>query len=221
MTGLDGALPSHPPRPSRPPRHPRPTRPPVRTLVQIRTPVQVRRCSGLVCVETRGWKAVGFKADERGRTVDVHALRHTFGTQLSKAGVPWWTAQAAVPDLRRGGVREYRVVFGCEEDPGLDRCPRCGRRDVAPVAAARSNPSRRRSGRHDVPDCHRLMRFFEPSRPLSASVPIDSTTPWPGAQLCERRPVHPSNWARSPVLWRTGTGSATGKRAIARTDRGA
>jgi len=36
------------------------------------------------------------KEDERGRTVDVHALRHTFGTHLSRAGVPPRTAQAAM-----------------------------------------------------------------------------------------------------------------------------
>jgi hypothetical protein len=36
------------------------------------------------------------KADERGRTVDVHALRHTFGTLLSKAGVAPRTAEAAM-----------------------------------------------------------------------------------------------------------------------------
>ena len=36
------------------------------------------------------------KRDERGRTIDVHALRHTFGTHLSKAGVPLRTAQAAM-----------------------------------------------------------------------------------------------------------------------------
>ncbi len=34
--------------------------------------------------------------DERGRTVDVHALRHTFGTLLSKGGVLPRTAQAAM-----------------------------------------------------------------------------------------------------------------------------
>ncbi len=34
--------------------------------------------------------------DERGRTVDVHALRHTFGTLLSKGGVSPRTAQAAM-----------------------------------------------------------------------------------------------------------------------------
>ena len=32
----------------------------------------------------------------RGRTIDIHALRHTFGTHLSKAGVPLRTAQAAM-----------------------------------------------------------------------------------------------------------------------------
>ncbi len=36
------------------------------------------------------------KRDERGRTVDVHALRHTFGTHLSKNGVAPRTAQAAM-----------------------------------------------------------------------------------------------------------------------------
>jgi site-specific recombinase XerD len=37
------------------------------------------------------------KRDDRGRTVDVHALRHTFGTHLSKNGVAPRTAQAAMP----------------------------------------------------------------------------------------------------------------------------
>ncbi len=36
------------------------------------------------------------KEDECGRTVDLHALRHTFGTHLSKNGVPPRTAQAAL-----------------------------------------------------------------------------------------------------------------------------
>jgi len=33
---------------------------------------------------------------ERARTVDLHALHHTFGTHLSKNGVPPRTAQAAM-----------------------------------------------------------------------------------------------------------------------------
>jgi hypothetical protein len=48
-------------------------------------------------------KAFIDKRDERGRTIDVHALRTTFGTHLSKGGVPLRTAQAAMrhskPDL--------------------------------------------------------------------------------------------------------------------------
>ncbi len=36
------------------------------------------------------------KRDERGRVLDVHALRHTFGTWLSKGGVAPRTAQAAM-----------------------------------------------------------------------------------------------------------------------------
>ena len=36
------------------------------------------------------------KRDERGRTVDVHAMRHTFGSLLSKGGVAPRTAQAAM-----------------------------------------------------------------------------------------------------------------------------
>ncbi len=36
------------------------------------------------------------KTDARGRTVDVHAMRHTFGTLLSKGGVTPRTAQAAM-----------------------------------------------------------------------------------------------------------------------------
>jgi len=36
------------------------------------------------------------KRDERGRTIDVHALRTTFGTLLSKGGVMLRTAQAAM-----------------------------------------------------------------------------------------------------------------------------
>jgi integrase len=52
--------------------------------------------AGLARVEKRGGKEIVIKTDDRGRTIDVHALRHTFGTHLSKAGVPLRTAQAAM-----------------------------------------------------------------------------------------------------------------------------
>lgn len=52
--------------------------------------------AGLARIEMRCGKEVVIKTDDCGRTIDVHALRHTFGTHLSKAGVPLRTAQAAM-----------------------------------------------------------------------------------------------------------------------------
>ncbi len=53
--------------------------------------------SSILRVLDRDLKAAGIpKRDDRGRTLDVHALRHTFGTHLRKAGVPLRTAQAAM-----------------------------------------------------------------------------------------------------------------------------
>ena len=43
----------------------------------------------LLAIAATSWRS-------RGRTNDVHPLRHTFGTHLSKAGVPLRTAQAAM-----------------------------------------------------------------------------------------------------------------------------
>ena len=43
--------------------------------------------TGLLKILDRDLKAAGIpKRDDRGRTVDIHALRHTFGTMLSAAG---------------------------------------------------------------------------------------------------------------------------------------
>ncbi len=53
--------------------------------------------AGLVRILDRDLRLAGIpKVDQRGRTVDVHALRHTFGTLLSAAGVAPRTAQAAM-----------------------------------------------------------------------------------------------------------------------------
>jgi integrase len=52
---------------------------------------------GLVRIFDRDLKLAGIaKRDERGRTLDVHALRMTFGTLLGKGGVPLRTTQAAM-----------------------------------------------------------------------------------------------------------------------------
>jgi hypothetical protein len=53
--------------------------------------------SSLLRVLNRDLATAGIpKHDDRGRSIDVHALRTTFGTHLSMAGVPLRTAQAAM-----------------------------------------------------------------------------------------------------------------------------
>src|SRR5437016_1930157 len=53
--------------------------------------------AGLVRIFDRDLRMAGIaKRDDRGRTLDVHALRTTFGTLLSRGGVPLRTAQAAM-----------------------------------------------------------------------------------------------------------------------------
>jgi integrase len=53
--------------------------------------------AGLVRILDRDLKLAGIpKRDSRGWSVDVHALRHTFGTLLSKGNVAPRTAQAAM-----------------------------------------------------------------------------------------------------------------------------
>ncbi len=53
--------------------------------------------AGLLRILDRDLRAAGIaKRDERGRSLDVHALRFTFGTLLSKGGVMPRTAQAAM-----------------------------------------------------------------------------------------------------------------------------
>src|ERR1039457_7704408 len=70
--------------------------------------------AGLLRILDRDLKAAGIaKVDERGRTLDVHALRTTFGTLLSKGGVAPRTAQAA---MRHSDIR---LTMGVYTDPKL------------------------------------------------------------------------------------------------------
>ena len=72
--------------------------------------------TGLVRIFDRDLKRAGIpKRDERGRTLDVHALRTTFGTLLSRGGVPLRTAQAAMrhSDPKPDGERLHRSRATC------------------------------------------------------------------------------------------------------------
>ncbi len=98
--------------------------------------------TGLIRILDRDLRAAGIaKRDDRGRTVAVHGMRTTFGTHLSKGGVPLRTAQAALrhskPDLtanvytdpRHGAGDDPQSVSACEDKrkPPLTRAVHGGR----------------------------------------------------------------------------------------------
>ena len=87
------------------------------------------------------------KRDERGRTVDVHALRHTFGTLLSKGGVAPRTAQAA---MRHSTIESDHEHLHRSEAVGR------GRGDGSAAGAASRGMGSKRPRR---PKCNRDRRF--------------------------------------------------------------
>ena len=91
--------------------------------------------AGIARVEKRNGKNVVIKTDERGRTIDIHALRHTFGTHLCAAGVPLRTAQAAMrhsdPSLTANVYTDPKLL---DVAGALEALPRLA--TDTPVAAA-------------------------------------------------------------------------------------
>jgi integrase len=86
---------------------PVPARLPPDSLVFV-VPAQLYR------ILDRDLKMAGIpKRDDRGRTLDVHALRHTFGTLLSKGGVSPRTAQAAMRH------QDIKLTMNVYTDPKL------------------------------------------------------------------------------------------------------
>jgi integrase len=70
--------------------------------------------AGFLRIFNRDLKLAGIpKRDERGRTVDLHALRTTFGTLLSKSGVPPRVAQRL---MRHSDIRLTMQTY---TDPAL------------------------------------------------------------------------------------------------------
>ena len=100
---------------------------------------------GLIRIFDRDLKAAGIpKRDERGRTLDVHALRTTFGTLLSRGGVSLRTAQAAMrhsdPSLTANVYTDPKlldVAGALDSLPGLPLAQHPGREAFN---ADRANP---------------------------------------------------------------------------------
>jgi Phage integrase family len=105
----------------------------------------------LVKIPDRDLKLAGIpKVDDRGRKLDVHALRHTFGTLLSKGGVAPRTAQEAMRhkdiDLTMNVYTDPRLL---EVRGALDALPMLplndGQADMAEAARATGTDGLRQS----------------------------------------------------------------------------
>ena len=103
--------------------------------------------AGLLRILDRDLKAAGIpKRDDRGRTVDVHAMRTTFGTLLSKTGTAPRTAQAA---MRHSDIK---LTMGVYTDPrlldvrglwnGFHRCPSARTRNRSRTGQPEQHPQR-------------------------------------------------------------------------------
>jgi len=95
----------------------------------------------LVKILDRDLRQAGIpKTDERGRTVDVHALRHTFGTHLSKGGVSPRTAQAAMRhskiDLTMNVYTDPKLLDVAGALETLPSLPLVGETEMEQVAAS-------------------------------------------------------------------------------------
>jgi len=89
----------------------------------------------LVAILRRDMAVAGIpKIDDRGRTVDVHALRHTFGTMLHRAGVSPAIAQVA---MRHSDIKLTMNIYnhlGLADVVGAIRLlPRIADSDVEPA----------------------------------------------------------------------------------------
>ena len=98
----------------------------------------------LVKTLDRDLKVAGIlKRDDRGRTIDVHALRHSFGSLLSAGGVAPRTAQAAMRhssiDLTMNVYTDPRVLDVAGAMEALPAMPPVGgEAPLAPMLASNS-----------------------------------------------------------------------------------
>ncbi|MCC6951380.1 MAG: site-specific integrase [Phycisphaerales bacterium] len=119
--------------------------------------------AGLARIEKRGGKDAVIKTDDRGRTIDTHALRHTLGTHLSKAGVPLRTAQAAIREIAaKGTAARFK-----KHERGVFVAGNCPHREWEQFAAIRRADYPRGSlHARPHPRCHML---WSNSSPCSCS----------------------------------------------------
>jgi integrase len=130
--------------------------------------------SGLLRILDRDLRAAGIaKRDDRGRTLDVHALRTTFGTLLSKGGVAPRTAQAA---MRHSDLKLTMQVY---TDPRLlDVAGALNALPALPIGGIKVAKATGTDGRSAPSIC----------TPVCTNSVQTEPSPDNGSQNCERRP---------------------------------
>jgi integrase len=120
--------------------------------------------NGLRYILNRDLKLAGIpKRDERGRVLDVHALRTTFGTLLSKGGVSPRTAQAA---MRHSDIKLTMQVY---TDPKLlDVAGALGALPALPLDGERSGCEAMRATGTDGQTTDRLLELHSSVAPTVA-----------------------------------------------------
>jgi integrase len=180
----------------------------------------------LVKILDRDLKMAGIaKRDERGYTLDVHALRHTFGTLLSKGGVLPRTAQAAMRhssiDLTMNTYTDPKLLDVAGALDALPALPLDGKQDdrqeqratgtygrilhensslhqLAPLLAPKSGqPSKSVSFADNLADRNQNCFAAAPLavNPLYVNENNPLTTAVNGLLLVERKGVEPSTFA--------------------------
>ncbi len=133
------------------------------------------------------------KRDDRGRTVDVHALRHSFGTLLSKGGVAPRTAQAAMRhskiDLTMNVYTDPRLLDVAGAMESLPELPLTDRRPEA-------NNHLAATGTTDPSPCP-LAPLLAP--PTDVRCPAGSSTVTTGESAAPREPAKGRDASCFPV----------------------
>ncbi len=193
--------------------------------------------AGLAKRVLRNGKWVIDKRDDRGRTIDVHALRHTFGTHLSRGGVAPRTAQAAMRhstiELTMNTYTDPRlldVAGALEALPSLplERRRDEGNRQVATAGGRSVQPDQVAAARTDVVAWDRLVEH-PAARPVggaAAAAPAPTRTPpaadpapslapalaLPGGRVCHKQSAPGQIAARGAADPRPRTRRARGAR---------
>ncbi len=193
--------------------------------------------AGLVRILDRDLLAAGIdKRDERGRTLDVHALRHSFGTLLSKGGVTPRTAQAAMRhskiDLTMNVYTDPKLldVHGALDSlPSLDL-------DTSPSAERQTMRATGTDDRDALADSRHAVRKLAPAfapntgeRGQSVSFPVISSVDAderPTPPVSDETPGEPSEKALPAAIagkasegWLTGFEPATSRTTIWRSNQ--